>query len=198
MEKTMKKLIIILTVLFTASAQADSQIVLKDWQLGLDKKQIQQVMKDNKLCGKGKFSFVNTGRNKCGLIVKSLLTGQMTIANEYVDLPKVDYKDGKSSAIFWIFRHEGSHDLMPTFNWNKFKTAFLKKYGTDIVCEEHITTTRIGAEYQDETCTIEKGDQVLIIDKYGTSIDYGTILLANRDQVSKEADQEQKQANQDL
>ena len=87
---------------------------------------------------------------------------------------------------------------MPTFNWNKFKTAFVNKYGKDIVCEKHITTTRIGAEYQDETCTIEKGDQVLIIDKYGPSIDYGTILLANIDQVSKEADQEQKQANQDL
>ena len=201
MEKTMKKLITITAVVLglMSPAVAD-QIVLKDWQLGLDKKQIKQVKNENKLCGKGKFSFVNTGRKKCGILIKGLLTGQMTIANEYVSMPKVEYEDGKSSKIIWIFAHYTNREdtVMPRFNWPVFKSAFVKKYGSAIKCEEHITRTVIGAEYQDETCTITKGDQVLLIDKYGSNIDYGTVVLLNIDQVSKEVNQDQKLANQDL
>ena len=195
----MKKLIIILTVVFTTvTAQAESHIVLKDWQLGLDKKQIKQVKKDNKVCGKGKFSFVNTGRNKCKLAMKAVLAGQMTIANEYMPMPYVEYTDGKSSTIFWKFYHEGQNELMPPFRYDQFIGAFQNKHGSDIVCEEHITGTRIGVEYQDETCTLTKGDQMLVIEKYGSNIDIGTVMITNIDQVNKEADLNQKSANQDL
>ena len=194
----MKKFIIILTVLFTASAQADSQIVLKDWQLGLDKKQIKQVKKDNKVCGKGKFSFRKTGRNKCNLAVKAMLAGQMTIANEYMPMPYVEYTDGKSSTIIWKFYHDGQNELMPRFRYDQFIGAFQNKYGSDIVCEQHITETRIGVEYRDETCTLTKGDQMLVIDKYGSNIDIGTVMITNIDQATKEAELKQKSANQDL
>ena len=196
MENTMKKLIIILTVLFTTvNTQAD--IVIKDWQLGLDKKQIKQVKKANKLCGKGKFSFVNTGRKKCNLVIKGLLTGQMTLANEYISMPHVDYTDGKATTLVWYFYHAGQHEAMPSFNYPQFVEAFKNKYPA-MTCEAHITQTRVGAEYQDETCTLEIGEQALIIEKYASNVDHGTVVLTDIKSLTTTVAQDQKQANQDL
>ena len=196
-EKTMKKLIIILTLLFTASAQADSHIVLKDWQLGLDKKQIKQVKKDNKICGKGKFSLKATKGKGCG-ITRPLLTGLMTMANEFVYMPKITYTDGKVSAIFWMFEHDGGSEIMPSFRWDHFVGAFKNKYGSALKCEEHTTETRIGASYNDVKCFMQVGDQILQIDKYGDSISYGTVLIAYASEVEEKYNNNQETANQDL
>ena len=67
-----------------------------------------------------------------------------------------------------------------------------------MTCEAHITQTRVGAEYQDETCTLEIGEQALIIEKYASNVDHGTVVLTDIKSLTTTVAQDQKQANQDL
>jgi len=180
----MNKIIIITAMIMGMSTVAQADIVIKDWQLGMDKKQIKQVKKDNKICGKGKFSLKQTTGKSCNPVIKLALIDKMTLANQYVQFPKVDYVDGKAVMIYFE---------LDFVEWDHFKGAFLHKY-PEMTCvtESEELMGSMGVEFDssaygdfldplfDDTCTVTQGDQALTIKKYAYASIGGSVTIYSK------------------
>lgn len=186
--------VIFINILFVFAAHtAQAEIVIKGFQLGLDKKEIKLAKKNAKICAKSDIGQASrnmlTGQNfefkgKCNIVMKGYFAKQMTLGGSVTFLPHVDFRDGVADRIGWTFYHEGvwENDSMKTYenNWDVMAEAFKKKFPS-MTCEYTDTQNRMGATFQNETCWLHKGEQTLMLEKYNGNITKGVIVIAGND-----------------
>ena len=167
MENTMKKLIIIiLTVLFTASAQADSHIEIKGFKLDMTKKEAKANMKAVEIKSKW-------------LNAKLIPHHYMTLAGIDVPTPKLWYdKENKADGkpvreIAWTFCYDNKDwcqmqgDQHSPTTFALVVEALKTKYPLE--CTTSTLQNGFGATFEDRTCYYQKGDIVLRTMRYETT-----------------------------
>jgi hypothetical protein len=146
----MKKLIILIAVLFTVSAQA--KIEIKHWQVG------SEWTKKSDGYGLTHDTSIESRRLK------------LTLAGARVDSLYVSANVDKTKSMFLYFTMHSDH-------FEAVKDAVSTKYS--LTCEKSTVTNAMGAKFINEYCSYTEDGDMLVLEKYDGKISEMSLQIYN-------------------
>ena len=160
----MKKLIILIAVLFTVSAQA--KIEIKHWQVGSEwtSKADQKLLTHDHPFESSRVD--------------------LTIGGGRVDSLYLMANVDRTRSMYINFKMDSDY-------FDDVKEAVLSKY--DLSCSTKIVRNAMGAEFKNEVCTHEENGDILILTKYDGKISETGLQIYNKQDLDEwNSKQEQK------
>ena len=197
----MKKIlsIIIISLLLSSVAMAN-QVELKDFKLGMSKKEFKKTWKSKRV--KARQSLTN-------LIIPHYV---ITLAGVQVDKPVIWWLDKKTDTVQFRFFYnldsvkpipcssiEGCNNLVqPASNFVRVVEAIKQKY-PGFKCTETDLMNKLGAEWKNRRCIYHHGDGVSISTvRYRNNEEWGTITILPTAEYEQGQNEDKKEFDSDL